>query len=131
MHPTYMAGAATGIIFVATKHVFCRDKSILVATNTCLSSQNILTRHDKSFVAASILLSRQQTCFVATKIILVASPANDRKGSATESEVWCVCVYIPVILHIPALTSPLPSPSLPPTPYPHTLLPLTPLSDPG
>ena len=27
-----LAGAATSTIFVATKHVFCRDKSMLVAT---------------------------------------------------------------------------------------------------
>ena len=31
------------------------------------------------FVASSILLSRQKTCFVATKIILVAAPANDKE----------------------------------------------------
>ena len=29
------------------------------------------------FVATSILLSRQKTCFAATKMILVAAPAND------------------------------------------------------
>ena len=32
-----LAGVATSIIFVATKHVFCRDKSMLVATKVCLS----------------------------------------------------------------------------------------------
>ena len=31
------------------------------------------------FIPTSILLSRQKTCFVATKIILVAAPANNRK----------------------------------------------------
>ena len=48
---------------------------MLVATNIC---------HHESFVATSILLSRQQTglaaakdVFDATKIILVAAPAND------------------------------------------------------
>ena len=35
-----LAGAATSMIFVATKHVFCRDKSMLVATNIFLSPKN-------------------------------------------------------------------------------------------
>ena len=43
-----LSGAATSIIFVATKHVFCRDKSMLVETKN-----------------------------VATKMILVAAPASD------------------------------------------------------
>ena len=63
--------------FVASKDVFCRDKSILdkhklVATMTC-------------FVATNTCLSRQtNTCLlcVATKIILVAAPANNR-GAGT------------------------------------------------
>ena len=37
----------------------------------------VATKH-KSSVAASILLSRQKMCFVATKTILVAGPASDR-----------------------------------------------------
>ena len=72
------------------KYNFCRDKSF-VATNTCLSRENT------SFVATKVCLSRQnfcrdkhilsqqKTCFCccdkhkkhATKIILVAAPAND------------------------------------------------------
>ena len=65
--------------FVATK-TFCHDKHNFVAT--------------KSFLSASILLSRQRTCFVATntsrqtrvcrnktfvatKMILAAAPVND------------------------------------------------------
>ena len=47
-----LAGAATSIIFVATKHVFCRDKIRFVATK--------LFFHDKTFVRTNI-------CFVATK----------------------------------------------------------------
>ena len=46
---------------VATKHVFYRDKSMLVASNTC--EHNI-------FVATSNVLCRD-------KMILVAAPAND------------------------------------------------------
>ena len=72
------------------KYHFCRDKSF-AATNTCfvatkvwLPLQNVCrAKHnfvatkylccDKHvFVATSILLLRQNTCFVATKIILVA-----------------------------------------------------------
>ena len=58
------------------KYNFCRDKSV-VATNMCLSRQN------PSFVATNIILSRQayfcrdKHMFVATKMILVAAPAND------------------------------------------------------
>ena len=48
-------------MFVATKHVFCHDKSKLVATK--LLSRQI-------FVAIKILLSRQKTCFVATNTCL-------------------------------------------------------------
>ena len=93
-----LAGAATSIIFVATKffwgldnvfvatkQVFCRDKSMVVATKL-LSKQNIfsLSRQnmsfvaiklwkyhfcpDKSFVATNMCLSRQM--FVGTNVIL-------------------------------------------------------------
>ena len=121
-----LAGAATSIMFVATKHVFRRDKSMLAATKH-LSRQIYVCREKiflsrflcllrqkfvfvVVFVVTSILLSRQsklvgiknlsvQKCgsayfcrdkrrvffatntykhvFVATKIILVAAPAND------------------------------------------------------
>ena len=50
-----LAGAAAGIILSRQK--FCRNKRV--------------------FVATSIVLSRQKTCFVATKMVLVAAPAND------------------------------------------------------
>ena len=66
------------------KHTFntsvCRDKSKLVATKLFLSWQKYVC-HNKSFVATSTLLSWQKTCFVATKVILVAAPANDKKHS--------------------------------------------------
>ena len=85
------------------KH-FCWDKYLLrqtktkqkqnkqksfVATKVSLSSQNtslVVTKlfcgekqfcHDKGFVATSILLLGQMRCFVTTKMILVAAPAND------------------------------------------------------
>ena len=48
-------------MFVATKHVFCSDKSMLVATKR-LSQQTYFCRNKT---------------FVTTKIILVAAPAND------------------------------------------------------
>ena len=72
------------------KYHFCGDKQI-VATNTCLSRQNM------SFVATRVYLSRQNLCrdqnissgqtsfcrdkhtFVATKMIFVAAPANDSR----------------------------------------------------
>ena len=66
-------GAATSIIFVATKNVFCRDKSMLAATkllsrqNTFVASNTCLSR---SFVATSVLLLQQKACFVATNTFL-------------------------------------------------------------
>ena len=59
-----LAGAATSIknVFVATKHVFCRDKNIhiFVATDICI------------FVAIKLLSRQTRVCydktFVATKI---------------------------------------------------------------
>ena len=84
-----LAGAATSIkyhkyVFVATKQsfvtlrkkyacrdkimwdVFCRDKHVFVATKVSLSRQNLCREKNKMFVA--------------TKLILVAVPANDTKG---------------------------------------------------
>ena len=51
---------------------FCRDKSMLVATELCFLRQ--------IFVAINIILSRQKFCcdkyiFVATKMVPVAAPA--------------------------------------------------------
>ena len=94
-----LAGAAPSIIFVATKHVFCRDKSVLAATKR-LSRQNVFVATKllsrQIFVAINTCLCRNKHTFVATKhlylsrqtkdlfcrdkhvIILVAAPANDR-----------------------------------------------------
>ena len=80
-------------VFVATKYLFCHDKSMLVAKNTCLSRQiyfvvtNIILSR-QNFVAASILLSRQKACFVPRKIILVAAPANDTGASPNNHVHW-------------------------------------------
>ena len=66
--------------------MFCLDKHIFVATKVSLSRQNFYgdknmfvprRKNKRSFVATSILLSRQKTCFVATKMILVAASANN------------------------------------------------------
>ena len=67
---------------VATKR-----KSKLVATNNFVATN--------MFVATSILLSRQKTCFVAsvcrvksfvaTKIILVAAPANEKNDAISSA----------------------------------------------
>ena len=113
-----------------TKHVFCRDKSMLIAIKLCLWQQNISVatkrfsrqifvcsdrivcpdffwifflqivththtqkkkKKKKVFVATSILLSLQKTCicrdktFLATKIKLVAAPANDTRPVTTHT----------------------------------------------
>ena len=60
-------------IFVVTK-LFSRQ--IFVATNITFSRQKFCP--DKlTFVATNTCLSRQNTSFVATKMILVAAPASD------------------------------------------------------
>ena len=66
-----LAGTATSIIFVATKHVFCLDKSMLVAPNVIFVATKVM------FCRGKHIFSRQKTCFVATKMILVAVPVND------------------------------------------------------
>ena len=66
------------------KYHFCRDKGF-VATNIFRNKQTFVATKlllQQNYVcldkfASSILLSRQKTCFVATKNILVAAPAND------------------------------------------------------
>ena len=82
-----LAGATTSIIFVATKHVLCRDKSMLAATkplwrqNSCLSWQKFC-RDKHTFVATKDFFVATKDFFVATKLvstkmILVAARAND------------------------------------------------------
>jgi len=66
-----LAGAATSIITVATKYVFCRNK-------TCLLSRQKYAWRDKGFVATSILcrikrpvLSRQtRICHGKSKLVV-------------------------------------------------------------
>ena len=75
------------IIFVTTKHVFCRDKimqvSFLLRQNVC---HDKTVSHDERFLMTSIFLSQQEMfccdkhMFVMTKIILVAAPTNDSNG---------------------------------------------------
>ena len=86
-----MAGAATSIIFVVTKHVFCHDKNMLVATSLLLS------RQIRVFVTTKVCLQQQKACcdrstFVATNIccnksfvmpkIFVATNVLSQQGQA-------------------------------------------------
>ena len=72
-------------MFVVIKHLFCHNKSLLAATKIFLSRQ---TRAccDETFVATSILLSPQQTCFVVTNTCLLQQNScrdkNDPCGSS-------------------------------------------------
>ena len=79
------------VLLLSRETRVCGDKIMLVATNIC-----VFRDKHKSFVATSIFLSPQKTClvatntcswrqvyfctFVATKMILVAAPANDSHG---------------------------------------------------
>ena len=62
-------------IFAATKVLsqayLCRDKQVFVATKHIFC-------HDKSFEATKDTFCRDKHVFVATKMILVAAPINDR-----------------------------------------------------
>ena len=103
----WLAGGATSIIFWSRQTRFCRDKTRLlsrqkyacrrgkkiVARKSCLSRQksfrdkNITTLSSNHCLHSSFkrrVLSRQtRVCrnktFVATKMILVAAPANDKE----------------------------------------------------
>ena len=46
-----LAGAATGIIFIESKHNFCRGKHIFVAT------KDVFCRHKYVFVATIMILA--------------------------------------------------------------------------
>ena len=80
-----LAGAATSIIFVAT--------SLLLSgqTRVCRDQTGLLSRQkyfiDKSFVAASILLSRQKTCFVTVVTRRVVSCGTLQQQEAAEAAV--------------------------------------------
>ena len=77
--------------FVATKvcspgQTFCRDKLTFVAT------KHVFCREKHNFVATKLLFRRAYFCrdkirvfyvFVATKIMLVAASANDKRGRGT------------------------------------------------
>ena len=68
--PLSLAETATSIIFVATKDVFCLDKSMLVATKTCLSRQIVFCRDKDEFVATKhfffFVVGLDKSMFVAT-----------------------------------------------------------------
>ena len=74
---TFVAKNACLYAFVATKHVFCRDKNMLVATKLCLS---VLSRRK---------FCRDKHSLFATKIRLVAAPAND----TTQCQYLVACLY--------------------------------------
>ena len=65
-------------VFVTTKHVFCRDKSMLVALSrpNCVYRGKTFVATNTCFVSTSIPLSRQKTfcrdkhMFIATKVCL-------------------------------------------------------------
>ena len=108
-----LAGAATSII----KHVFCRDKSMLAATNR-LSRQSRFCPI-KFFVATSMLLSREKTYFVATNTCLsrqnvchdkndtCAAPGND--SYAQHDYVWNVIIPSALISSLHSSIHPPPS----------------------
>ena len=67
LHQLFVIIGGSGTNIILSRQNFCHDKLTL-----CLSLQNFCR-----FVAASIFSSRQKTCFVATKMILVEAPVND------------------------------------------------------
>ena len=92
-----LVGAATSIIFAVTKHIFCRDKSMLVITK-CLSGQIYFVAtnicHDKHNFVEKIVLSWQayfccdNTClsqqiFVTTKVLSRQTHLCDKHNFVT------------------------------------------------
>ena len=74
-----LAGAATSEKFVATKDVFCREKSMLVATKLLSRQTTFFVATNtglSSFVATNILLSRQTTFFSRDKHVFVKFGRN-------------------------------------------------------
>ena len=70
-------------VFAATKHIFCRDKSMFIATFCCDKLTFVATKHvfcrDKSTGGSchKFHFCRDKHVFAATKMKLVAAPAND------------------------------------------------------
>ena len=65
---------------------FCRDKN--VCCDICFVATNILLSQQKRyFVPANTCLSHRNKTFVATKMILVAAPANDKIVGGIEKEI--------------------------------------------
>ena len=111
--------------FVATKICLsqqngCRDKILFVAKNICRNKHN--------FVATKILSRQAYFCpdkgrvcrdkpFVATKIILVSPPANDRHGATSVSSPPLASLPPPP----PTRPNPLPSMPCPGSPLPGDL----------
>ena len=83
-------------MFLSRQKNSCRDRHTFFATNTCLSGQNTtkvcLSR--QNFCRRKHVLSRQKTfcvcpdkTFVATKMILMAAPASDKRCPLSRT-VW-------------------------------------------
>ena len=83
-----LAGAASNIIFVVRvcvcrdNHTFVATKDMFVATKESLSRQKFCHKwqfcRDKS-LSRQAYFCRDKKCLAATKMILVAAPANDRE----------------------------------------------------
>ena len=76
-----LEGAVTSLIFAATK-VFGRNKSMLVATKPLLQQTRV--SRDKYLSRQAYfchVFCRDKNVFVATKMILLAAPANDTQPS--------------------------------------------------
>ena len=72
-----LAGAATSTIFVATSACLSRQKHTFVATYFCRDKRRVLSRQTS--------VCRDET-FIATKMILMAAPTNDRDAQRS-----CFC----------------------------------------
>ena len=85
----YTSFILTSILLLRKTRV-CRDKSMLVATRLCLSRQIFVVTN---VLSPQAFFSRQNVCcvFVATKMILVAAPANDRNRGRGTFNPKCTC----------------------------------------
>ena len=95
--PVSSAGAATSIIFVATKHVPCRDKSMLAATKHLLRPTYFC--RDKTFVTTNICrdkhVCREKHTFVATEDVFYLKHVSVCRDTGGQSTICQTCRWSP------------------------------------
>ena len=90
-------------MFVTTKHVFCRDKSMLVATTLCLSRQNVcrnkyLSRQTRLFVKTIPLSQENYVC--RDKHLSWHKFCHDKHDFVATKDVFCRDKHVFVVTKV-------------------------------